>query len=91
MLFCFSTPDSCRYVTIGDEFDTLCTMASVGILSEYQPDEDWEDFADRLEQYFITNKMAAAEEADRRSNSKYARMKTCRDTILPDEGPHFPL
>ena len=26
-------------------------MASVGILVEYQPDEDWEDFADRLGQY----------------------------------------
>ena len=41
-------------------------MASVGFLVEYQPDDDWEDFADRLGQYFIANKMAAAEDAHRR-------------------------
>ena len=65
-------------------------MASVGILVEYQPDEDWEDFADRLGQYFIANKMAVAEDADRRravlltvcGKTTYALMK---DLVTPDK------
>ena len=56
----------------------------------YQPDEGWEYFADRLEQYFIVNKMAAAEDADRRrvilltacGKTKYALMK---DLVTPDK------
>ena len=65
-------------------------MASVGILVEYQPDEDREDFADRLGQYFIANKMAAAEDADRCravlltvcGKTTYALMK---DLVTPNQ------
>ena len=65
----------------------LLTMASVGILVEYQPDDDWEDFADRLGQYFIANKMAAAEDADRR---QAVLLTVCgKNNICPDEGSGY--
>ena len=65
-------------------------MVSVGILVEYQPDEDWEDFADQLGQYFITNKMAVVEDAERHravlltacGKTTYALMK---DLVTPDK------
>ena len=68
-------------------------MAPVRILSEYRPDEDWEDFADRLERYFIANKMAAVNDADQRrailptmcGNSTCVLMK---DLISSDKQKH---
>jgi len=41
-------------------------MATVGILHEYSDGEDWADFVERLDQYFVANNMAAAGDAVRR-------------------------
>ena len=41
-------------------------MATVGILHEYSDGEDWVDFVERLDQYFVANNMAAVGDAIRR-------------------------
>ena len=41
-------------------------MATLGILHEYSDGEDWADFVERLDQYFVVNNMAAAGDAVRR-------------------------
>ena len=61
-------------------------MTFIEILSEDQPDEDWEDFVDRLEQYFIT-KMTAADDAVHR---RAILLSVWQRNICPDEGPRFP-
>ena len=38
-------------------------MATVGILHEYSDGEDWADFVERLDQYFLANNMAAVGDA----------------------------
>ena len=40
-------------------------MATVGILHEYSDGEDWADFVERLDQYFVAN-MATVGDALRR-------------------------
>ena len=41
-------------------------MATLGILHEYSDGEDWADFVERLDQYFVANNMAAVGDATRR-------------------------
>ena len=41
-------------------------MATVGILHEYSDGEDWADFVERLDQYFVANNMVAVGDANRR-------------------------
>ena len=41
-------------------------MAQVGLLQEFREGEDWSDFVDRLDQYFIANKLNGPDEAERR-------------------------
>ena len=41
-------------------------MATVDILHEYSNGEDWADFVERLDQYFVANNMVAVGDALRR-------------------------
>lgn len=41
-------------------------MVQLGLLQEFREGEDWFDFVDRLNQYFVANKLDVATESDRR-------------------------
>ena len=49
------------------EYITVVTRMSscIGILQEYVVGDDWEDYTDRLKQYFVANKMDTDEDTDR--------------------------
>ena len=50
------------------EYITVATRMSlcIGILREYAVGDDWEDYTDRLKQYFVANKMDTDEDTERR-------------------------
>ena len=56
------------FITSGDEVKKKTirvSMATVGILHEYSDGEDWADFVERLDQYFLANNMVAVGDAVR--------------------------
>ena len=50
------------------EYITVTTRMSpcIGILQEYTVGDDWEDYTNRLKQYFVANKIDTDEDAERR-------------------------
>ena len=66
------------------EYITVATRMSscIGILQEYAVRDDWEDYTDRLKQYFVANKMDTDEDAERRRAGLLTRMRR------PDVQPH---
>ena len=55
------SPRSIEYITVATRM-SLC----ISILQEYAVGGDWEDYTDRLKQYFMANKMDTDEDAERR-------------------------
>ena len=54
--------------SLSSEYITVATRMSscIGILQEYAVGDDWEDYTDRLKQFFMANKMDTDEDAERR-------------------------
>ena len=53
-------------------------MATVGILHEYSDGEDWADFVERLDQYFVAINVAAVGDAVRR---RAVLLTVCRQKV----------
>lgn len=68
-------------------------MAVFGTISEFNPGEDWEDYCERLDQYFIANGIEDTEESKRRravflsviGGRTYALLKTLLAPKKPTE------
>ena len=65
ILYIVPTSESSSLFT---DYITLATRTSscIGILQKYAVGDDWEDYTDRLWQYFVANKMDTVEDAERR-------------------------
>ena len=55
------SPLSIKYITVAIKMSPC-----ISILQKYAVGDDWEDYTDRLKQYFVANKMATNEDTERR-------------------------